>query len=813
VVADGAATDVSAVAALAGNEIRRRWRSALLLAVLVGLVGAIVLSAAAGARRSASSLQRFVSYSRSSDLAYLPAFAYTPTAAQMRAVRAVRDVVAVSTLRFFAVRSPDLPQGGGLAAPVDASEGTLVNRSRVIRGRRANPDAPAEVNVDEPLAARLHLTVGSHIALQTYTPAQVQAQSGGPPPNPEGPNVTLTVVGLVRQPVDIGAAASQGTDVGEILNTPGFNRVYADRIGNFGVLLNIRTVHGPSDESSVTPALQRIFAKTGGISPQSGSIFNAQGAQDAINVLTLALWILAGVAALAGAVTLAIVLSRDLAASADDQSTLRALGLTRSERVLARVPRVLMIVAVGGLLAVAGAIALSPMFPVGIARLADPDVGVHVDWLVVLVGAVATSVIVFAIAFVALLRGSSSAAFRDMDQKRYRASAIADATSRMSAPPTMTSGLRLALEPGRGRTAVPVRSAHLGAFLGVFAVSTVVVLTANLGQLIASPARFGWNWDFKTTDVNFDGSAQACGRNTFGLTSLSSVGAVAAVCNNTVQIGGQPSTGWSITAIRGAISPTIITGRAPENSNEVALGDKTMHELRTHIGGDVPAQGLRGSVTYRVVGRAVFADFGGGTPLASGALFTPAGLLRIFDSNNASARYLIGDFERPADRSEVLRSIAANPALGTPALATRPVEVERVDRVDWLPVTIAILVGGLALLAVGHALVSAVRRRGRDFALLKTLGFTRRQVSSTVAWQATTLGVVGVAVGLPLGILLGRALWNLFADSLGIATGAVIPVGELALLTIAALALLNAVALLPGRYAARTQPATALRAQ
>jgi hypothetical protein len=180
--------------------------------------------------------------------------------------------------------------------------------------------------------------------------------------------------------------------VGQILPTSAFNRAYGSRIGNFGVLLNVRTAPGAVNESGVTAALRRIFAKTGGISPQSGVIFNAQGPQDAINVLSLALWIFAGVAALAGTITIAIVLSRDLASSTMDQSTLWALGLTHRQRVMARTPRVLLIVAAGTLLGVAGAIALSPLFPVGIARLADPDVGLHVDWLVVVVGASITAV-------------------------------------------------------------------------------------------------------------------------------------------------------------------------------------------------------------------------------------------------------------------------------------------------------------------------------------------------------------------------------------------------------------------------------------
>ena len=307
---------MGAVGLLAGGEFRRRWRSAVLLALLVGLVGTVVLATAAGARRSSTSLTRFDAISRSSDLAYLPAFEYTPTPAQLAAVRAAPDVEAVSMLRFFALRPTSVPRSIPLAVAVDGAEGSVIDRSRLVRGRRADPNAANEVDIDEPLAAQLHLAVGAHIDLSSYTRAQVESSNGGPPPHPAGPNVSLVVVGLVRRPVDIGANAAQGGAVGQILLTPGFNRAYVNRIGNFGVLLNIRTAHGPTDGPAVTKALQPIFAKSGGISPQTGTIFDAQGAQKAIDVLTLALWILAGVAAVAGTITVAIVFTRDLGARA-----------------------------------------------------------------------------------------------------------------------------------------------------------------------------------------------------------------------------------------------------------------------------------------------------------------------------------------------------------------------------------------------------------------------------------------------------------------------------------------------------------------
>jgi ABC-type lipoprotein release transport system permease subunit len=114
---------------------------------------------------------------------------------------------------------------------------------------------------------------------------------------------------------------------------------------------------------------------------------------------------------------------------------------------------------------------------------------------------------------------------------------------------------------------------------------------------------------------------------------------------------------------------------------------------------------------------------------------------------------------------------------------------------------------------VGHALVSAVNRRRRDLALLKTLGFVRGQVSATVAWQASSLAIVGLAVGIPLGLIVGRWAWVLVADGLGVATDAALPTVALLLAIPVALFVANLVAFVPGRLAARTRPAVVLRAE
>ena len=115
--------------------------------------------------------------------------------------------------------------------------------------------------------------------------------------------------------------------------------------------------------------------------------------------------------------------------------------------------------------------------------------------------------------------------------------------------------------------------------------------------------------------------------------------------------------------------------------------------------------------------------------------------------------------------------------------------------------------------ALALTLMASVRRRRRDLALLKALGFTRRQLAAAVAWQSTIAVGVGVVVGVPIGIVAGRALWDLFAHELHVVAEPSVPTLALALVAIGSLVLANVVAALPGRQAARTPAALVLQSE
>ena len=114
---------------------------------------------------------------------------------------------------------------------------------------------------------------------------------------------------------------------------------------------------------------------------------------------------------------------------------------------------------------------------------------------------------------------------------------------------------------------------------------------------------------------------------------------------------------------------------------------------------------------------------------------------------------------------------------------------------------------------LAHLLVTSIRRRRRDLAVLKTLGFSSGQVRTTVAWQATTLGLLAAVIGIPVGIACGRWVWIVFAHQLGIVPRPAVPFLTFSVLAALTLVVANVVAILPGRAAARVQPAPVLRSE
>jgi ABC-type antimicrobial peptide transport system permease subunit len=145
--------------------------------------------------------------------------------------------------------------------------------------------------------------------------------------------------------------------------------------------------------------------------------------------------------------------------------------------------------------------------------------------------------------------------------------------------------------------------------------------------------------------------------------------------------------------------------------------------------------------------------------------------------------------------------------------AILPTAVADLSRIDDLPLALGAFFALLACATVAHALVTTVRRRRHDLAVLRAMGFTRRQTRSAIAWQSTLLAIVGLVVGVPVGIAVGRITWRWLADDFPIVY--VPPVALLAVVGVGliSIAVANALAAGPAHAATRIRPAEALRVE
>jgi hypothetical protein len=402
-----------------------------------------------------------------------------------------------------------------------------------------------------------------------------------------------------------------------------------------------------------------------------------------------------------------------------------------------------------------------------------------------------------------------------------RPSAIAGFVARSGLPASAAAGVRFALEPGRGRTTVPVRSALVGLTLAVVAATAAFGFSASFHHLVETPRLYGQFMDMGGGNP-FSGGYDEAIAAMVADPDLSDV--MAGNFREAVDVqgpGGSVTVNvWGLETLKGAITPTMAEGAWPVNEGELALGGKTMRQVGAHIGDTVQVRAGDTVVPLKVVGKAIFGDFGFGPGLAEGAGTTFSQLQAFFPKDERTM--FGGNFAPGASAEDVIARLSPKfSALGADLLTIEEVELVfgtgigagSLDGAQRVPL---VLSGLLALAAIGtlvHVLVTSIRRRRRDLAVLKTLGFVRRQVSATVAWQASTLAGIALLIGLPLGVALGRWGWTFFADSIGVLPVPVVDLPPLLIAVPVTLLLANLIALIPGRLAAATRPAAVFRSE
>ena len=789
-------------------ELRTRWRSWLALSLLAGVAGGLVIAIASGARRADTAISRWRDSTEVMDVwvGRSKVWGLEADFSRIERLPQVTQSVRSVDLAFWGRTDDGRPVTVNdvfLNASIDGPDGSA-NRPKLLAGRPPDPQRTDEVLVDSRASEQFGLRVGSTIQARFATNRElariaatgVHDARADPATAGRGPLLTLHVVGVRADLVSDDALALIST-------SPAFYRAYGGRVGAWMEYTGLRLGRGDADLEAFRAGVERLAGGDPvGFYPKRSLVIKLD---NSIHLQAQALWVLAGLATLVSVLLVGQAVARQVALDSTEHPLLHSLGMTRRQLFALGLTRIIPVAVIAGALGAVVAVALSPLAPLGVARSAEPDPGLAVDSVMAATGCAATVALILVAALVPTWRASRPRA----DDGRTRSSAAASFVARAGLSPSGVSGVRMALEPGRGRSAVPVRTTLLAAIVGVAAVGATLTITTSADHLLGTPRLYGHSWDAvigNGTEPKYSERLVA---------RLSADPSVAELSGGTVdeaRVGGKPTGVLGLDAIQGTLSPTVLDGRAPVARHELLIGTKTARSLGTELGDEVQARvGDRASV-FRVVGRGVLPEVAapGAAPLGlgEGVAMAFASLKELQPGVRRNILFL--GLAPGADKRETLERLARETSATAPR---RPVDVGNWGRVSAFPYLVAAFIAVAAAAVLAHALVTSIRRRRRDLAILKTLGFERHDLQATVAWQATTVAAIGLLVGLPLGTAIGRFAWNLFAAELGVVPEPVAPIWPGVLIIPATLLLANLVGLLPGRIAAGTRPALVLRAE
>ena len=816
----------------------------LIIVLLVGLLGGLSLGSIAGARRTESSYATYLDSTDPSDLTVtlgVPTCAtcsgYSPKVES--ALARLPDVAAVegSVWSNAQILNPNgTPHSISQTlfneiTPIASTDGLYFNQDRVtpVAGRMADPGRADEM-VMSAAAARLQgLHLGETVPVGFYTNAQTTEPGFGTPSVTPKTKVRMRLVGLV-----VFHDALIQDQVDQYPTDELFTPALARKIGTSGAGVGLYglQLHGGAAEVPVVEA--EIFKNfpTGSYVEFHVTSTSASQAARAIRPEAIALAAFGAIAALAALLIASQAIGRQLRLGADEEAIVRSLGAGPIMTTLDSLLGILMAIVAGSVLAVLVALALSPFAPIGPVHAVYPYPGVSFDAEVLGIG-LAVSIIVFgAIALGMAVRMAPYRATAGRLLPGDRPSRLATAATSSGLPLSMVTGVRFALQPGAGRNTVPVRSAIVGAALAVLILTTTVTFSASLDSLVSHPALYGWNWDYAIQSTNGEGSTPPETQTL--LDHDPDVEASSGVDFRTTEIDGQTVAALQGTA-NASVTPPILSGHAVNRSGQVVVGQATLAQLHKRIGDTVHVVTEGGHATFVIVGTttlpAVGISQGLHTSMGTGAY---AALGRLTNNQPAACDgpTMIMVRLRPGVSAETGRTSLQGIAERTNRIydafgptnacagqfvsvigAQRPAEIVNYQTMGDTP---ALLAAGLAVgavVALGLTLTASVRRRRRDLAVFKTLGFTGRQLMAAVAWQSTIAVGIGTVVGVPLGIVAGRFLWNLFARAIYVVPAPSVPAPVIVLIVIGSLVLANVVAAVPGRMAARTPTVLLLRAE
>lgn len=497
---------MSGVARVAWYRFRKTLRAQaagyVAIIVLTGLLGGVALAAVAGARRTQSSYPKFRASTNPSDLIVQP---FGVGALDPKVVGMLSRLPHVT--RTVHVRLPNawLVDADGNLGAVPSSVSLLgsmngmffdQDRAIAVEGRLPNAERAGEMMLTDDAARALHVQVGDVVP---FAFRRVVSRPGSLYPSSDAgepaSQLDIMVAGIVvLNSTLVRDHADRYPALGVF--TPALMRYLEARCTptcDFATLIAGFQV----DEARSVVAVEHEIEAA--LPPQKYPLVELSSivetkALRAVRPAAIALGVFGLIAALATLVIAGQVVARQLQFRAHELVTLRALGAGAATTATDGLIGIIGAIAAGAVLAVGLAVALSPLSPVGVVRSVYPTRGVAADWTV-LAGGAAT--LFLGLSLVALVVAIAQAPHRLTRRSRRPAhrSAVAHAVA-PHLPTPVGTGVRFALESGRGRNAVPVRSALFATVLAVVITVSTLVFGSSLRTLISHPRLYGWNWTY-----------------------------------------------------------------------------------------------------------------------------------------------------------------------------------------------------------------------------------------------------------------------------------------------------------------------------
>jgi len=749
------------VALIARAALHGRRATTAVIVVVAALVSGATLTAAAGAHRTATVVDRMLAQSERPE--YAVGTYLTTKAGDRDRLRAGEDGLealpgvdqAIAIANIYVAIGPD--DGSWYLSIGTDLDGRYLESGwtgPLREGRLPAVDGRGEVAFDAATAARLGLRVGDEFIAPTISVETIEAVLRGQASEvvPDGPEIPFTVVGVLREGV------TDDPSFGFGLASPDA----ATYLGQAGVSEAYFVFDGDADVD-VRAAIDVVSGALGG-----GSAYFAdpdlelEPVRNTVDIIAAGLALFALLAGVAGLIALGQVVGRQVTESEHLADLTRALGMRDRDIACALALPPALAGAAGIVVGAIASVAFSPIFPIGLGRLAEPNPGVRVDWLVLGVGSLVLLAVVSSSAIVTANRRVRAHDDRNPVAVRRQRSGL-----RRGLPLSAAIGSGLVLAPNRARSAVHPASAIVGTMLGATGVLAIAVFIVSQRTTADDPSRYGWAWD-ADADIMIDDPEPL-------FAALAEEPALAAVG---VAVCGQSTVDdhdvqvCAMDVLSGSMPMTYLAGRAPTSPDEIAAGRATMGRHDVTIGEYLEVTGANGATAgLEVVGVAVMP----GVDPGEGLITTPDGLQAL--SGSESFPILTLGYAPDLEQDQVERILADDYGLSTDELtkASPPLLVERLELVRSTLVALAVFLGVLGVIGLVHFLMLSSARRRQDTAVLEAVGFVRFQTIAVVVWQALTIATIGLIVGVPLGVILGRTAWTASIDQLGIVDTATIP--------------------------------------